>query len=184
MDSVDLTAALAHARQGDEQAVGLLFRAFQPPLLRYLRHHAPDVAEDLAGECWLAAAQVLASFEGGADDLRAWLFGVARNQVANHYRTRRRRLGIVRAEGPIDPVVPADPADAVLDSLSAQEAVEALVRALPSDQAEVVLMRVVAGLSVEQVAKILNKSPGSVRVAQHRALRRLAKTWQRQAVTR
>lgn len=54
----------------------------------------------------------------------------------------------------------------------------------PPDQAEVVLLRVVAGLSVEQVAKILGKSAGSVRVAQHRALRRLAAIWEQKPVTR
>ncbi|MDA8358761.1 MAG: sigma-70 family RNA polymerase sigma factor [Actinomycetota bacterium] len=180
---MDLTAALADARRGDEWAIAVLFRTLQPPLMRYLRHHAPDVAEDLAAECWLAVSKVLANFEGDAQDLRAWLFGAARNQVANHYRTRGRRLHLVRAEA-ASGHAPPDPADTVLDTLSAQEAVEALTRALPADQAEVVLLRVVGGLSVEQVATILGKSPGSVRVAQHRALRRLAKTWQQEAVTR
>lgn len=184
MDSFDLTAALADAQRGDRWAMAVLFRALQPPLLRYLRHHAPDAAEDLAAECWLAAAKMLATFEGGADELRAWLFGVARHQVANHHRTRRRRLHLARAEEPIGPAVPSDPADTVVESMSAQDAVEALARALPSDQAEVVLLRVVAGLSVEQVATILDKSPGAVRVAQHRALRRLAKIWKQEAVTR
>lgn len=184
VDSVDLTAALAGAQHGDQSAMAHLFRAFQPPLLRYLRHHAPDAAEDLAAECWLAAAKVLTTFEGDAENLRAWLFGVARNQVADHYRTRRRRFRLLEAEKPAGPPVPLDPADTVLESLSAQEAVAALARTLSPDQAEVVLLRVVGGLTVEQVAEILGKSPGSVRVAQHRALRRLAKTWQQEAVTR
>ncbi|MHB1583048.1 MAG: RNA polymerase sigma factor [Acidimicrobiales bacterium] len=184
VDSVDLTAALADAQRGDQWAMALLFRAFQPPLLRYLRHHAPDAAEDLAAECWLAASKVLATFEGDAEDLRAWLFGVARNQVADHHRTRQRRLRLARAGEPSRPATPLDPAEVVVESLSATEAVELLVRSLPRDQSEVVLLRVVAGLSVEQVATILGKSPGSIRVVQHRALRRLAKTWQRETVTR
>ncbi|GEM_PF-5403441 len=183
VDSVDLTAALAEAQRGDQRAIALLFRTFQPPLLRYLRHYAPDVAEDLAAECWLAVSKVLATFEGDAQDLRAWLFGVARHQVANHYRSRRRRLRLWRAEEPIGPIL-LDPADVVVNSFSAQEAVEALARSLPHDQAEVVLLRVVAGLSVGQVATMLGRSPGSVRVTQHRALRRLARTWQQKAVTR
>lgn len=131
VSSVDLTEALADARRGDEWAMGVLFRAFQPPLLRYLRHHAPGAAEDLAAECWLAVAKVLATFEGDAEDLRAWLFGVARNQVANHYRTRQRRLRLVRSEEPMGPAAPLDPAQVVVETRSAQEAVEALARALP-----------------------------------------------------
>ncbi len=184
MSTDDLDIALADARRGDEWAMARLFQAIQPPLLRYLRHHAPDAAEDLAAECWLAAAKVLATFEGDAEDLRAWLFGVARNQVANHHRTRGRRLRLLGSEEPLAPALSLDPAETVVENLSAQDAVAALVRALPSDQAEVVLLRVVAGLSVEQVANILERSAGSVRVAQHRALRRLAEIWGKKAVTR
>ena len=184
MSSVDLTAALADAQRGDQWAMATLFRAFQPPLLRYVRHHAPEAAEDLVAECWLAAAKVLATFEGDAEDLRAWLFGVARNQVANYHRTRQRRLRILQPAEPMSPTASPDPAEVVVATESAQEAVAALVRGLPPDQAEVVLLRVVAGLSVEQVAKILERSPGSVRVAQHRALKRLARTLERKAVTK
>lgn len=149
-----------------------------------MRHHAADAAEDLAAECWLAAAKVLGTFEGNAEDLRAWLFGVARNQVASYFRTRQRRLRLVGGEEVIGPAASLDPAETVVETLSAQEAVEALTRALSPDQAEVVLLRVVAGLSVEQVATLLHKSPGSVRVSQHRALQRLAKTWGEKPVTR
>jgi RNA polymerase sigma-70 factor (ECF subfamily) len=61
-----------------------------------------------------------------------------------------------------------------LATVSAQEAAAALAASLPADQADVVLLRVVAGLDVDQVAEILGKKAGTVRVLQHKAVRRLA----------
>lgn len=184
MDAVDLTADLRAAQDGDEVAMARLFRALNPPLLRYLRHRAPDGADDLASECWMAVAKAIAGFEGDADDLRAWLFGVARRQVANYWRRAHRGLRVVRTgEVPEVPEV-TDVGDVVIEALSAQEAVGALLQGLSPDQAEVLLLRVVAGLSVEQVAALLDRRPGTIRVAQHRALRRLARQLRPDPVTR
>lgn len=160
-----------------------LYRSLNPPLLRYLRHRAPEGAEDLGSECWLAASKVLGAFEGDADDLRAWLFGVARRQVANYWRERRRRPREVQDGDVTDLPSSWDIGDVVVEAISVQAAIEALLRGLSEDQAEVVLLRVVAGLSVEQVANLLDKRPGTVRVVQHRALRRLAKSVERNPVT-
>lgn len=184
MDPVDLTPSLRAAQAGDEVAMAGLFRALNPPLLRYLRHRAPDVAEDLASECWLALAKVLATFPGEADDLRAWLFGVARRQVANHWRGRSRQPQFVRDEPPLEALSVPDAADVVVAAMSAQEAIETLLHGLPDEHAEIVLLRVVAGLSVEQVAELLGKRPGAVRVTQHRVLRRLAARLEQRPVTR
>lgn len=182
VDPMDLTEALRGAQGGDEVAMARLYRALNPPLLRYLVHRAPAAADDLASECWLAAAKALADFEGGGEDFRAWLFGVARRQVANFWRASRRGPVVVHAADPVE-VPSSDTADVVVEALSSGAAVEALLRGLPEDQAEILLLRVVAGLSVEQVASLLKKRPGAVRVAQHRALRRLAARVERNPVT-
>ncbi len=84
----------------------------------------------------------------------------------------------------VEPAASVDVGELALGSVSAQAAIEALVRDLPHDQAEVVLLRVVADLSVDEVAKVMGRSPGSVRVLQHRALRQLGRIWDRGAVTR
>jgi RNA polymerase sigma-70 factor (ECF subfamily) len=172
--SDDLDGALSRARQGDEQGIASLFKALQPPLLRYLRHHAPAVAEDLASEVWMAAARHLTRFEGDATDLRAWLFTVGRRRVADHYRRCSRHPVMSAWDESMEHSDPTDVAAGVVDAISAQEAVDTLVRVLSADQAEVVLLRVVADLSVEQVATLMGRSSGSIRVLQHRALRRLA----------
>lgn len=183
MDSAPSGELLDAARAGDEWAMTRLFRTSNPALLRYLRHHAPDVAEDLLAETWLAAAKQLPKFQGNADDFRAWLFAVARRRVADHYRQRSRRPASVSLDDRIDCSASDSPETSTLETFSAQHAVEALVRDLPHDQADVVLLRVVADLNVDQVAKMLGRSPGSVRVLQHRALRHLENSWTREAVT-
>lgn len=160
-----------------------LYRELNPPLLRYLAHRIPVAAEDSASECWLAAAKALAAFEGDGEDFRAWLFGVARRQIANFWRQHHRGPAVVGAAHLVEVPSP-DAGETVVDALSTQAAIDKLVRVLPEDQAEIVLLRVVAGLGVGQVAALLNKRPGAVRVAQHRALRRLATRMERKPVTR
>lgn len=180
---MDLTEALRAAQRGDEAAMGHLYRALHPSLLRYLSRRAPTAAEDLASECWLAAAKALVEFEGDGEDLRAWLFGVARHQVANFWRASRRGPLVESAAQVVD-VPSSDAGEVVVEALTTQAAIDDLLRGLSDDQAEIVLLRVVAGLSVEQVASLLKKRPGAVRVAQHRALRRLATRLERKPVTR
>jgi len=173
----DLESALVRARRGEEQGITSLFRMLQPLLLRYLRHHAPAVAEDLASEVWIATSQQLTRFDGDADDLRAWMFTVARRRVVDYYRRSSRQPVTNVLDDSHEYSLPTDIAAGVVDAMSAQEAVESLVRILSADQAEVILLRVVADLSVEHVATLMGRSPGSIRVLQHRALRRLSMRW-------
>ena len=178
---------LARAQARDEAAFACLFRDVQPALLRYLRVITPE-AEDVAGDTWLQVVRGLAGFSGGEEAFRAWLFTIARHRAADAGRSRARRPAVplgVSEEAPAlaagQPLVP-DPADLALDGISAR-AVVALIATLPRDQAEVVMLRVVAGLEVADVARIVGKSPGAVRVAAHRALRRLAGRLERAGVT-
>ncbi len=183
MTTEDAEGWLHAARQGDQLAVTRLFRYVYPSLLRYLQQRAPSVAEDLASETWLGAAKGFAHFEGDVGDFKAFLFVIARRRVADHYRAESRRPRLVALDEAADPAT-GDVADVVLDELSAREAIRALVRDLPPDQAEVVLLRVVGGLSVEQAAQAMGKSAGAVRALQHRALRRLSRIRNSGAVTR
>jgi RNA polymerase sigma-70 factor (ECF subfamily) len=76
-----------------------------------------------------------------------------------------------------------DPEAAGVAAVSAQAAAAAISAALTPDQADVILLRLLAGLDVDQVARILGKRPGTVRVLQHKALRRLAGTFSIEALT-
>ena len=171
----DMDAVVAAALQGDRAALTALYRSVNPSLLRYLRAKEPAAADDLAGDTWEAAVAGLHRFEGGGDDFRAWLFTIARRRVSDRRRQMRRRRTDVVAVDVLDGRPDTNLTDAiVVDRLSAQQAIDRLVHQLPPLQAEVVLLRVVAGLSVDQVSRMLRCSPGAVRVLQHRGLKRLA----------
>jgi RNA polymerase sigma-70 factor (ECF subfamily) len=176
---------LAAARGGAEWAVTVLYRDLHPPLLAYLRALEPADAEDLASDVWIGIGRNLSAFEGDEAAFRGWAFTIARRRVVDLRRRRGRRqtdpaptetfAGIAGSD---------DPEAAALGALGADEVRRGIVELLPPDQADVVLLRVVGGLDVRQIADALGKRPGTVRVLQHRALRRLAKVLAARGVTK
>jgi RNA polymerase sigma-70 factor (ECF subfamily) len=176
-------ARLAAARAGEEAAFVCLFRDVQPALLRYLRLVAPDSTEDVAGETWLHVVAGLPRFEGGEESFRAWVFTIARHRAIDWGRSQARRRTVPLPDDPAAPqLTTRDTADIAIERISAQ-AVMDLLATLPADQAEIIVLRVVAGLANADVAAIVGKSPGAVRVAAHRGLRRLAAQVDRAGVT-
>jgi RNA polymerase sigma-70 factor, ECF subfamily len=161
---------LEAVRKGADWAVAEMWRDLHPRLLAYFRAAEPDAAEDLAADTWVDVARSLHRFEGDEVDFRRFAFTIARRRLSDHRRRRfRRRTDPVATDTMADRPGTDDPSASVLG----KAALEVIGR-LPPDQAEVVLLRVVAGLSADEVGAIVRKSPGAVRVIQHRALRRLA----------
>jgi len=164
---------LLAAQAGAEWAFESLYDEYNPRLLRYFVSRAPNLAEDLAADTWVGAASKLQGFRGGEPAFRSWLFTIAHRRLVDHWRER--------IEDSADPAslssVPDardGPEDLVLDRASAQAAARRIASVLSGDQAEVILLRVVGGLDVDQVAEVLGKRAGTIRVLQHRALRKLA----------
>lgn len=173
-------------RSADEAdgAFSALWRDANPALLRYLRVIAPGAAEDIAADTWVQVVRGLATFRGDEAAWRAWLFTIARHRAIDWGRAQARRRTVPLAESDsADRLTVPDAAEAALERISTR-AVLAKLSALPPDQAEIILLRVVAGLDATDVARIVGKSPGAVRVAAHRGLRRLAATADRAGVTR
>jgi RNA polymerase sigma-70 factor, ECF subfamily len=164
--------------------VATLFRVFNPRLVRYIDYHTDGAGDDLSSEVWLNAARVLPRFEGDLRSFRTLLFEVARKRVVDHSRRFRRRPTVVTLTAADDRGDGTELETTVVSELSTREAVEALVGGISSAQAEVVLLRVVDDLSVDEVARVLGKSPGAVRVLQHRALQAISKKFPQKAVTR
>ncbi len=168
-------SVLAAAQTGAEWALAELYRDLQPKVLRYLQAHDPGNAEDLASELWLDVASGLTRFEGDERGFYGWTFTIARRRLLDlRRREARRRTDPV----PIDALDGLNGSrDSESEALAAISIKAALARlaTLPQPQAEVVLLRVLAGLDAEQVGAILGKPPGTVRVLQHRALARLAR---------
>ena len=165
---------LAAAQGGDEQAFAVLWRELQPAVLRYFRVAAGEAAEDLAADTWMSVIRGLGRFRGDERAFRAWIFTVARHRAIDWRRRAGRRPTWVAAEELAEWPAPDDPVLQVLEGQSTRAAL-ALVAELPPDQAEVVALRVLGGLEVAEVARIVGKRPGTVRVLAHRGLRRLAR---------
>lgn len=158
---------LSRAQDGDEEAFRTLYQAYHPRILRFLRARAGDAGEDLASEVWISVARGLKGFAGDEAGFRGWLFTSARHRLIDDARRRQVRPAEAYDEPP--EVAVTDPA-----RLETEEAVRELVAGLTDEQAEIVLLRVLGGFSAREVASMLDTSEEAVRVAQHRALRRLA----------
>jgi RNA polymerase sigma-70 factor (ECF subfamily) len=169
----DFTGTLAEARSGDDRALAALWRELQPALLRYLRAVEPGAAEDIASDTWLEVTRRLDRFSGDERDFRGWLFTIARHRLIDARRRAARHRTAPVAWIPERPGRD-DPAADVLAGLSTEASLR-LVSELPPEQAEAVLLRVMAGLDTEQVARMMGKQPGNVRVLSHRGLRNLAR---------
>lgn len=171
---------IRRAQEGDPDALGELWRTYQHLLLRYFKGKGMSDPDDLASTVWVEVATGLDRFDGSESDFRRWLFTIAARRRIDTIRTAKRRAD--RVEGaPIDPrPVHAPSAGEEAERAADLEQALARVRTLPPDQAEAVLLRVVADLSVAEVAEIMGRREGAVRVLVHRGLRRLA---ERRAVT-
>ena len=184
----DFPAVLAAAQQGDEAAFAALWHDGQPALLRYLHVLAPDAAEDIAAETWTYVVRGLARFRGTEQNWRAWLFTTARRRVIDQTRQLMRHPATSLEALPdltladLQRLRSPDAADLALENLATRAAME-VIASLPPMQAEVIMLRVVAGLDTEVIAEMLGTSAGAVRVAAHRGLRKLEAMLSRSGVT-
>lgn len=172
---MDLATAVRAAQEGDEDGFRFVYRAVQPQLLQYVRSLVGvGDAEDVASEAWLQIARDLSSFHGDGDALRGWAARIARNRALDHLRAvGRRPLTAAGVEELLDRPGGSDTAEEAVAAVGTGAALAAIA-ALPRDQAEAVLLRVVMGLDSRAAAEVVGKRPGAMRMATSRGLRRLA----------
>jgi RNA polymerase sigma factor (sigma-70 family) len=154
---------LAAAQMGLEWPVAALCREFHPKVLRYLRAHFPDRAEDLASETWSDIASALPTFEGDETSFRRWVFAAARH----HLMEAREESGSIRST----PV--SEQNDGVSAERRAVDAALARISALPPQQADVLLLRALGDLDVAEVAEITGDPLDLARVTEAEGLKRL-----------
>lgn len=160
------------ARAGEEWAWRILYRELAPALLSYLAMRS-DHAEDISSDVFHELVQDLPRFKGDESAFRAWVFLIARHRLIDDYRRRARRRDVpVPREDLGEAVAPDDVEHEALGNVVSPEILEVLSR-LPEAQRDVVLLRLVAGLSVEEVAGVMGKRRGAIRALQHRAVQAL-----------
>lgn len=162
--------ALRRAQAGHRSGFDELVRHLDPRLVGFARARGADDPEGLADEVLVQMCRRIGEFEGNLAQLRAWVFTIARNRIIDERRRAGRRVdarptepGKLPERGVVDADV--DPEQ--------QARVDALLASLTDDQREIVVLRVVVGLSVEETASIVGRRAGAVRALQHRALRTL-----------
>lgn len=175
MGVTSLSDAVEAAKRGSEDSFRTLYRATQPPLLRYLRTLVGEDAEDVASEAWLQIARDIGGFRGDYDGFKAWATTIARHRALDHLRRLRRRpADTVPSEDLVGLAGSDDTETMAADAVATSTAMQ-LIAQLPKDQAEAIVLRVVMGLDAKTAGRVLGKRPGAVRTAAYRGLRRLAK---------
>lgn len=163
---------LAAARAGAGWAFEVLYRDLAPSVTGYLRLHGAIEPDDLASETFIGVLTGLAGFSGGEEALRAWVFTIAHRRLVDDWRRRSRRPQLADEELDQADLVGGDVEDDVLGRLGT-ETVTRLCADLPEGQRSVLLLRILADLTVDQVAQVLGKSVPSVKALQRRGLREL-----------
>jgi RNA polymerase sigma-70 factor, ECF subfamily len=173
------TADLVAARRRDPAAVTRIYQAYAPALLRFFTAAVGDrrAAEDLTGMTLAAAVEALPAFRGEVDQLGGWLFRIARHDL-HDYRRRVARARTEHLDDVLDEAAlagePPSPREWPVERLEASRVMAALEK-LSTDQREVLLLRLAAGLTAAEVAATLGKTTGAVMALQHRGLASLAR---------
>lgn len=162
------------AAQADRTAFAVLYRRYVDPVYGYSFYLLGDHhdAEDATERTFLAAMDALDRFRDTGSSFRSWLFRIAHNQLANALRSRHRHPAEPLDAIP-EPAASDDPARLVGQAEDARR-LRAAVARLSGDRRHVVILRFVDGLTTHEIADVLGRSGGAVRVLQHRALADLA----------
>ena len=176
LDAAQLGAGWARTR---------LYELFAGPVTGYLRTQGMREPEDMTSDVFLAVFTRLGAFSGTEAQFRSWVFTIAHHKMVDERRHRGRRPDPdpleTAAEHSAGRAVPAE--DEAFGNL-AMERVGAMLQRLTPDQRDVISLRILADLSVEQVAAMLGKPPGAVKALQHRALDALRRQLQQEGVSK
>jgi RNA polymerase sigma-70 factor (ECF subfamily) len=173
---------LAAAQRGSGDAFGALWRELAPAVSGYLASRGARDAESLTSDVFLAVLPRLGELTGGVAGLRAFVFSVAHARVVDDHRRRARRPDPIEFDATAHDTVTPSAEQEALERIGT-ERVDALLRRLPADYREVLALRVVADLDLEQTAAVMDRSVGSVKQLQRRALIALRAQLDRPGVT-
>lgn len=177
--SSDLDSLVAVARAGDRVALEALLGQVRPRVFGYVLARLADAAsaEDVTQEVAMTIVSALPRYVDTGRPVMAWVFGIAIRKVSEAHRAmaRRRECLVDVVPDAIDLTTTGQPEPASL-RLETTYQMLALLDGLPHPQGEILRLRIASGLSADETAAALDMTPGAVRVAQHRALRRLRST--------
>lgn len=160
------------AQTGNSEALGKIYDAYFDRIYNfiYYRTSHQQIAEDLTEEVFIKVFRALPSLKGGLPKLNGWIFQIARNTVIDHYRKNNPVVGIEEAENTV--VYETSIVDAVQAQTDQRTIVHALAQ-LPPEQQEVIKLKFLEEFEISEIAVMLGKSEGNIRIIQYRALTKL-----------
>jgi len=178
--AAEVWALVERAQAGESEAFGLIYDRYMDTVFRfvYFRVGNRQLAEDLTSDTFLRALKRIGSFTWQGRDLGAWLVTIARNLVADHFKSGRYRLEVTTGD-----VLDADredrgpegsPESAVVDHIT-NVALLTAVKQLNPEQQECIVLRFLQGFSVAETAQTMGKNEGAIKALQYRAVRALAR---------
>jgi RNA polymerase sigma-70 factor (ECF subfamily) len=178
--AAEVWALVERAQAGEAEAFGLIYDRYMDSVFRfiYFRVGNRQLAEDLTSDTFLRALKRVGSFTWQGRDLGAWLVTIARNLVADHFKSGRYRLEITTGDvldtdkedrGPA-----GTPETAVVDHITNVTLLTA-VKQLNPEQQECIVLRFLQGFSVAETARAMGKNEGAIKALQYRAVRALAR---------
>ena len=171
MTTEELKPTLKRAQNGDTAAFALIYDHFAPAIYRfiYFRVGHKETAEDVLADTFVKAWQKINQINS-PEALSGWLYQIARNNIIDYYRVRKETVALDEVVDTLqDAVNPADEVNATIQ----QKRILQAMKNLPPDQAQVLKYRFFEDLTNEEIALILNKNEGTIRVIQHRAIIKL-----------
>jgi RNA polymerase sigma factor (sigma-70 family) len=160
------------AQRGAPAALERIYTTLAPIVVGYLRAQAAVEPEDLCSEVFVAVVRNLARFEGDEAGFRSWVFTIAHRRLIDERRMLVRRPQTARLDEALDLPGDQDVEDRV-EHLLGVERVRALCDELAPDQRDVLLLRLLGRLTIDEIAALLGKTPGAVKALQRRGFRAL-----------
>jgi RNA polymerase sigma-70 factor (ECF subfamily) len=170
----DEARLIRQAKSGNSEAFAQLYDAYLERVYRYIYFRVSDdtVTEDLTSQVFLKAWEHLDRYKITGSPYIAWLYTIARNLVIDHYRTKKESL-------PLDDLVPLASEDqSPVEEVEVRFSLQAMrdsLHSLTDDQQQVLILKFIAGLPNENIAKMMNKKEGAIRALQMRALQTLSR---------
>jgi RNA polymerase sigma factor (sigma-70 family) len=165
---------LTAARAGQPWACARLYEGLKRPVVAYLRLQRAADPDDVASEVFLQVFRDLGNFEGDEAAFRAWVFTIARRRLMDAWRAASRRPALTAWSPGLDPVG-GDVEEDVFRNLG-DERIAVMLAGLTPEQRDVVLLRIVADLPLEQVARTMGRSVNATKALQRRAVRALRRS--------
>ncbi|HUV52096.1 MAG TPA: sigma-70 family RNA polymerase sigma factor [Dehalococcoidia bacterium] len=163
----DVRSLVEKAADGDIEAFGELYGIYLDRIYRYVFYQVRDkaTAEDLAEEVFLKAWEGISKFKWKGPPFQAWLYRIARNHIIDYFRTKRQQV-------PLDEELTADDKEPEqeADDKQTQRMLSKAIFSLPEQQRQIIILKFVEGMENCEIAQVLRKSEGAIRITQMRAL--------------